>query len=71
MKHFITVMFVLCISIAQFSCNRPETFDAAQVRKSVEEANARYSEAIRQGNVAGAVEAYTDDATMVPPDKAL
>jgi uncharacterized protein (TIGR02246 family) len=42
-----------------------------QVRKSIEAANARYSEAIRQGDVAGAVAAYTDDATMVPPDGEL
>ncbi len=41
MKHFIAVIFVLGISVAQFSCSRPETFDAVQLRKSVEEANAR------------------------------
>ena len=68
MKHLITVVFVLGIALSQFSCTRPETFDVAKVRKSIEEANARYSEAIRQGNVDGAVALYTDDATMVPPD---
>ena len=68
MKNLIALLFVLRISLAQFSCTRPETFDVAQVRKSIEEADAKFSEAIREGNVAGAVAVYTDDATMVPPD---
>ena len=68
MKQLITVMFALGFALVQLSCSRPETFDAVQVRKSIEEANARYSEAIRQGNLDGAVALYTDDATMVPPD---
>ena len=68
MKHFITIMFVLGFSLAQLSCSRPETFNVVQVRKSIEEADAKYSQAIQQGNVAGAVAAYTDDATMLPPD---
>lgn len=68
MKHLIAVMFVLGFSLVQFSCSRPETFDAAQVRKSIEEACAKYSEAIREGNVTGLVDVYTVDATLVPPD---
>lgn len=68
MKHLITVIFMLCLSLAQLSCARPETFDVVQVRKSIEEAIAKYSEAIRRGNVAGVVDVYTVDATMVPPD---
>lgn len=59
---------MLCFSLAQLSCGRPETFDVVQVRKSIEEAIAKYSEAIRGGNVAGVVDVYTIDATMVPPD---
>jgi uncharacterized protein (TIGR02246 family) len=68
MKHLITAVFVLGISLTQFSCTRPETFDTAEVRKSIEKACAEYSEAIREGNLAGVVAGYTDDATMVPPD---
>ena len=68
MKYLIIVMFVLGFSLIQLSCARHEAFDEVQVRKSIEEANAMYSEAIRQGNVDGAVALYTDDATMVPPD---
>ena len=68
MKHIVTVMFVLGLALAQLSCARPETFDAVQVRKSIEEACAKYSAAIREGNVAGVVDAYTVDATLVPPD---
>jgi uncharacterized protein (TIGR02246 family) len=61
------VMFVLGFSLTQVSCSRPGTFDAEQVQKSIEEACAKYSEAIRAGNVAGIVDVYTDDATILPP----
>jgi uncharacterized protein (TIGR02246 family) len=71
MKLLITVMFMLGTSLAQLSCSRPETFDAGQIRKSIEEANTKYSEAIREGNLAGVVAGYTDDATMVPPEGEL
>ena len=68
MKHLITVMFVLGLSLVQLSCARPETFDVVLVRKSIDEACAKYSGAIREGNVAGVVDVYTVDATLVPPD---
>ena len=68
MKHLIAVIFLLGFSLFQLSCSEPETFDATQVRKSIEEACAKYSEAIREGNLAGVVDAYTVDATLVPPD---
>jgi uncharacterized protein (TIGR02246 family) len=68
MKLLITVMFVLGFSLTQLSCARHEAFDVVQVRESIEEADAKYSEAIRQSNVAGVVDVYTVDATMVPPD---
>lgn len=68
MKHVITVMFVLCFLLVQLSCSKPETFDVVQARKSIEEACAKCSEAIRQSNVAGVVDVYTVDATLVPPD---
>ena len=68
MKHLVTVMFVLGFALAQFSCARPETFDVALVRKSIEEACARYSAAIREGNLVDVVDEYTVDATLVPPD---
>jgi uncharacterized protein (TIGR02246 family) len=68
MKNLVAGLFVLGFSITQFSCTRPETFDVEQVRKSIENADAKFSEAVREGNVAGVVAVYTDDATMVPPD---
>ena len=67
----IVVMFLLGTSLVQLSCSRPETFDTAQIRKSIEEVNAKYSKAIQEGNLADAVALYTDDATMVPPDGEL
>jgi uncharacterized protein (TIGR02246 family) len=71
MRPIIIVMFLLGTSLVQLSCSSPETFDTAQIRKSIEEVNAKYSEAIKEGNLAGAVAGYTDDATMVPPDGGL
>lgn len=71
MRPLITVIFLLGTSLVQLSCSRPETFDTGQIRKSIEEANAKYSEAIQEGNLAGVVVGYTDDATMVPPDGEL
>ena len=71
MRPLIIVMFLLGTSLVQLSCSRHETFDTAQIRKSIEEVNAKYSEAIKEGNLAGAVAGYTDDATMVPPDGGL
>lgn len=68
MRNLIAVSFVLGVSLAQLSCTRPETFDVAQARKSIEEADAKYSEAIRGANVAGVVDVYTVDAIMAPPD---
>ena len=68
MKHFIAAMFVMGFSLAQFSCSKPETFNEAEVRKSIEEACAKYSKAIQEGNLAGVLAEYTDDATAIPPD---
>jgi len=68
MKYLIMVMFVLGFALVQLSCARSETFDVVQVRKSIEAACATYSAAIREGNLAGVVDVYTVDATLVPPD---
>jgi uncharacterized protein (TIGR02246 family) len=67
MKHLIRVIFVLGFSLAQLSCSNPETFDVVKVQKSIEESCAKFSQAIRDGNLTGAVEGYTVDATLVPP----
>ena len=64
-------MIMLAVSLVHLSCSKPETFDTGQIRKSIEKVNATYSKAIQEGNLAGAVAGYTDDATMVPPDGGL
>jgi len=71
MRPLITVIFLLGTSLVQLSCSRPETFDVGQIRKSIEEANAKYSEAFQESNLAGVVAGFTDDAIMVPPDGEL
>lgn len=67
----IGVMFVLGFALTQLACSRSETFDEVQIRKSIEEACAKYSQAIREGNVAGVVDIYTADATILPPDAGI
>jgi uncharacterized protein (TIGR02246 family) len=68
MKSLVAGLLVLGISIPQFSCTTLETFDVALVRKSIEEADAKFSEAVRDGNAARVVDVYTADATVVPPN---
>jgi uncharacterized protein (TIGR02246 family) len=67
MKFFFCSLIVLFF-ITQLGCNKPESFDSAQVQKSIEEACAKYSEAIREANVADVADVYTVDATIIPPD---
>ena len=67
MKFFFGSIIVLFF-ITQLSCTRSESFDSAQVQKSIEEACAKYSEAIREANVADVADVYTVDATIIPPD---
>jgi len=68
MKHLTIVMLMLGFSLSQLSCSKPETFDEAQARKGIEEACAKYSKAIQEGNIDGVLAVYTDDATAIPPD---
>ena len=67
MKHLIAAMFVLGFSLAQFSCSRPEAFNESKARKGIEEACAKYTKAIQEANVAGVIDVYTADATILPP----
>ena len=67
MKFFFCSLIVLFF-IAQLGCNKPESFDSAQVKESIEEACAKYSEAIRKANVTDVADVYTVDATIIPPD---
>ena len=59
---------IVVFFITLLGCTTPETFDATKVRKSIEEACAKYSKAIHEGNLAGVLAEYTDDATAIPPD---
>ena len=67
MKHMFGSLIVVFF-ITLLGCTTPETFDATKVRKSIEEACVRYSKAIQEGNLAGVLAEYTDDATAIPPD---
>jgi len=67
MKKLIGALFVVSTSLGLFSCTKPEPFDVVDAKKSIEAEISKYSKAIQEGNVAGVVAAYTDDAVMLPP----
>lgn len=61
-------VFVFCFVL--LSCAPPveEEMDVEQVRKTIEEANLKFGEAIRQGDATALADLYTEDATLLPPD---
>ena len=42
--------------------------DLFQVRKAIEEGNAKFGNAVRKGDGAAIAALYTEDATLLPPD---
>lgn len=68
MKHISAGLLLLGASWVLISCTRTVNFDAAEVRKSIDAENAKYCQAIRQGDAAGAAATYTESATILPPD---
>jgi uncharacterized protein (TIGR02246 family) len=42
--------------------------DMTQVRRAIEEGNAKFGEAVRKGDGAAIAALYTEDATVLPPD---
>jgi uncharacterized protein (TIGR02246 family) len=42
--------------------------DMTQVRKAIEEGNAKFGKAVRKGDGAAIAALYTEDATLLPPD---
>ncbi|MFQ5823866.1 MAG: YybH family protein [bacterium] len=65
--------FVLILCIALFSCVRPESeeLDLVQLRKAIEETNAKFVEAFNQGDAAAVVALYTEDASILPPNNEM
>ena len=59
---------VLIISVMLLSCAGPEQMDVEQVRKTIEEMNGKFTEAVRQGDAAALATLYTENATLMPPD---
>ena len=61
-------VFVFCFVL--LSCAPPveEEMDVEQVRKTIEETNLKFGEAIRQGDATALADLYTEDATLLPPD---
>jgi ketosteroid isomerase-like protein len=45
--------------------------DMTQVRKAIEEGNAKFGNAVRKGDGAAIAALYTEDATLLPPDSGV
>lgn len=82
MKSKIFLMiFVVFLGISLISCNgtqeqaetgEPEqVIDLAQVRQSIDEANAKLGEAVRSGDAAGLAGLYAADAKLLPPNSEM
>jgi uncharacterized protein (TIGR02246 family) len=67
-KIFLSIL-TLAFCCVPFSCQAPvEEMDLTQVRQAIEAGNAKFAEAVRQGDGAAIAALYTDDATVLPPD---
>jgi uncharacterized protein (TIGR02246 family) len=65
----ILVLILGCVTV---SCKtRLEELDLTQVRQTIEAGNAKFGEAVRQGDGAAMAALYTEDATLLPPDSGM
>jgi len=62
----ITALFVI-------SCSppRPKPLDLAEVRKAIEAQNAKWADAVKKDEIDTLVSIYTDDVTVLPPNKPM
>lgn len=74
MKISIYVFAVLLfMSFTFFACTgkQEKPLDLEQVRKAIEETNAKWAEAFNQGDAAAVAAQYTDNATLMPPNNEI
>jgi len=65
-------LFVLLLGFGALSCKAPQKeTNLAQIRKAIEDGNAKFGEAVRQGDGAAIAALYTEDATLLPPDSEM
>jgi uncharacterized protein (TIGR02246 family) len=74
MKISIYVFAVLMFtSFTFFACTgkQEQPLDLEQVRKAIEETNAKWAEAFNQGDAAAVAALYTDNAVLMPPNNEM
>lgn len=66
---FLAILTALLVS----SCSspRPKPLDLAKVRKAIEARNARWAEAVKKDQIDTLLTIYTDDVTVLPPNKPM
>ena len=75
------LIFVMFLGMSLISCTgtqeqaeteEPEqVIDLAQVQQAIEEANAKFGEAIRAGDAAALAALYAEDARLLPPNREM
>jgi len=82
-KIFLCVI-ILLMSFSLISCQGTQeqaeeveqeepvpVMDVAQVRQAIEEANAKFGEAVRMADAAAIADLYTEDARLLPPNSEM
>jgi uncharacterized protein (TIGR02246 family) len=67
-RFFFFSFLAILLLLASVACPQKAEIDLTQVRKAIEEGNAKFSAAVRQADGAAIAALYTDDATLLPPD---
>lgn len=70
-KFSLISFLVILVLLVSTACQKKAETDMTQVRKAIEEGNAKFAEAVRQGDGAAIAALYTEDATLLPPDSDL
>lgn len=76
MKRWMNTLCFLALaipSIAILGCQspRPKSLDLTQVRKIIEETNAKWQEAMKRNDIETIVSLYAPDATVLPPNRPM
>ncbi len=70
-KEILLVCLLLTMFFAFITCQRKAEVDLVEVQKSIEEMNAKLSEAVANGDAEAAAACYTEDAQAFPPNEKM
>jgi len=65
------ILILLCLVLPQCGSQQTKPLDLAQVRKTIESQNAKWAEASKKNDISTLVSIYTEDATVLPPNRPM